>query len=423
MSPRLPLLVLLLMASAPHEQLPVNDLPPELRDQAAEVQQAWDLYPDNACVLYYVAAMYAKAGHAAEALAMLRAMAGKHAGLDPRLRDGFESLAANPEFLHLKQEIGRDNPPVRNAQPAFSIAEADLIPEGIAWSEKQKRFYLGSVKRKIIEVDDTGRARDFVAAGDAGLGVVVGLRVDDQRGELWAASEQMSPRPGLVRGLFLYRLSDGQLLAKYPVRDGEADLVNDLVVAPDGSLYATASHSGSLVRIQPGSAIAEVFLPPHTLPDPNGITVSRDGRFLFVAGWYGITRVDLKSKGTLLLKSSPNIAAGFFDGLYEYRGDLVGIQNCVHDTGRVMRLRLSPGRDTIASAQVLESYNPLFEAITTGAIAGSRFYFMANTQFRKLGPDGSIPAGVWFNPIHVLWLDLDRSHHGSSATLGSKPLG
>jgi sugar lactone lactonase YvrE len=387
-------------------KLPLDDLPPALRAQAADVQAAWDRYPENACVLYYVAEMYAQAGHPHEALATLRFMADKHAGLDPRLRDGFQSLSVDPDFLQLKEEIRRVNPPAREAQPAFALSEGDLMPEGIAWSARQKRFYLGSMKRKIIVVDGTGRAHDFVSPGDSGLGVVVGLRVDDGRGELWAVSEQLSPQPGLVRGIFRYRLSDGKLLAKYPVPAEGADLVNDLVVAPDGSVYATASNSGSLLRIPPGGASLEIFLPPHALPDPNGITISHAGRCLFVAGWYGITRVDLKSRATLLLKSAPRISVGRIDGLYEYDGDLVGIQNCVHDTGRVLRLHLNPRRDTIVSAQVLESYNPLFEGITTGAIAGNDFYFMANTQFRKMASDGSIPPGVQFNPVHVLRLPL-----------------
>lgn len=394
---------------ATHAQIPVPELPPELREQAAEVEKVRQQYPDNPCVLYQVAALFAKAGRTQQALATLHDMSAKRAGVDPRVRDGFQSLAANPAFLRLKREIRHDNPPVLNAQPAFSIAEADLLAEGIAWSEKRQRFYLGSVKRKIIEVDASGHARDLVAPADNGLGAVIGLRVDDQRGELWAASEQLSPHPGLVRGVFRYRLSDGKFLAKYPVRDGEADLVNDLAVAPDGTLYATASNSGSLIRIRPGNDAAEIFLPPHSLPDPNGITPSPDGRFLFVAGWYGITRIDLKTKETLLLKSSPQIAAGCFDGLYEYAGDLVGIQNCVHDTGRVMRLHLNASRDTILAAQVLESYNPLFEGITTGAIAGNQFYFMANTQFHKMGPGDSIPPGEKFNPIRVFRLDLDHA--------------
>jgi sugar lactone lactonase YvrE len=403
---KLVIVALLLTSPALPPQLPVSSLPPELREQAAEVEAARRQYPDNPCVLYQVAALYAKAGRTEQALATLREMAAKHSGVDPRLRDGFQSLAGNHEFLEIKRQIRRENPPVLHSRPAFTITEADLIPEGIAWSDKQRRFYLGSVKRKIIAVDEKGRARDLVPPAADGLGVVVGLRVDDQRGELWAASEQMAPHPGLVRGIFRYRLNDGKLLAKYPVKDGEADLVNDLTVAPDGTLYATASNSGSLVTVRPGSASAEVLLPPHSLPDPNGITVSRDGRYLFVAGWYGITRVDLRSRATLLLKSSPQIAAGCFDGLYEYQGDLVGIQNCVHDTGRVLRLRLNPAQDSILSAQVLESYNPLFDAVTTGAIAGDRFYFMANTQIHSIGPGGTIPGDAKFDPIRILHLNL-----------------
>ena len=392
---------------ATHAQISINDLPPGLRKQATEIENVRRQYPDNPCVLYQTALILAKAGRTDQALATLREMAAKHAGVDPRVRDGFQSLAGNPEFLRLKREIRHDNAPVLNARPAFTIAEADLLAEGIAWSEKQKRFYLGSVKRKIIEVDPSGHARDFVAPADNGLGAVIGLRVDDRRNELWAVSEQLSPHPGLVRGVFCYRLSDGKFLTKYPVREGEADLVNDLAVAPDGVLYATATDSGSLLRIQPGNSAAEIFLPPHSLPDPNGITATLDGRFLFIAGWYAITRVDLKTKETLLLKSSPQIAAGCFDGLYEYRGDLIGIQNCIHDTGRILRLHLNSARDTILSAQVLESYSPRFEGITTGAIAGNHFYFMANTQFHKMGPGDSIPSGQKFDPIRVLRLDLD----------------
>ncbi len=401
-------LVLMSQTTPKSRELPVDQLPPDLRAQAKKVQAAWNQYPDNACILYQVAALYAKAVDEREALAILRAMADKHAGLDPCGRDGFDSLARDPDFLALKKEILRENPPVRNAQQAFSSAEGDLLSEGIAWSEK--RLYLGSAKRKIISIDENGNAHIFVPSADAGLGMVVGLRVDDRRGELWAVSEQFTPQPGLVRGVFRYRLSDGKLLAKYPAPSQGADLVNDLVVSPDGSVYATASNSGSLLRIRPGSDRMEIFLAPHTLPDPNGITVSRDGRFLFVAGWYAVTRVDLRSKATLLLNSAPAIAAGCIDGLYEYQGDLVGIQNCVHDSGRVLRLHLNAEQNTIVSGQVLESYNPLFEGITTGAIAGNQFYFVANTQLHKMGSDGAVPAEVQINPLHVLRVSLKSTH-------------
>jgi hypothetical protein len=55
----------------------------------------------------------------------------------------------------------------------------------------------------------------------------------------------------------------------------------------------------------------------------------------------------------------------------------------------------------IAKATVLESYNPMFEGITTAAIAGDQLYFMANTQFRKLGqPDAQ------FNELKILRISL-----------------
>src|SRR5262245_20158841 len=91
--------LLLLLQSVPaSHKLPIDDLPAARRKGAAEVQTAWDKYPDNACVLYEVALLYAQAGHRQEALATLRSMADKHAGLDPRVADGFQNVANEPEF-------------------------------------------------------------------------------------------------------------------------------------------------------------------------------------------------------------------------------------------------------------------------------------------------------------------------------------
>lgn len=108
-------LLLVARVAPPRRQLPIDELPAERRVQAAEVQSALEKYPHNSCVLYQAAALCAKAGRSAEVLATLRRMAGLHAGLDPRLRDGFQSLADDPEFQRLKQQIRRGNPAIREA--------------------------------------------------------------------------------------------------------------------------------------------------------------------------------------------------------------------------------------------------------------------------------------------------------------------
>ena len=105
------------------------------------------------------------------------------------------------------------------------------------------------------------------------------------------------------------------------------------------------------------------------------------------------------------MRKPANVASGCLDGLY-LAGDreIIGVQNCVHATGRILRFRLSASRDAIESAEVLESYNPLFDGITTAAIAGPSLCFVANTQFRKMGPDGKPTAPL--DPLHVLCLPL-----------------
>jgi sugar lactone lactonase YvrE len=387
-------------AAGPVPALNPSDVPAgELRELAAQVAAAQTRHASNASVLYYVAAVHARAGHVRQALDALRAMADLDAGLQPRPRDGFESLRGNEVYEAIVEGIRRRNPPVLRARVAFELPEADLVPEGIAWSKLTGLLYLGSVKRKILAVSRDGAVSEFVPAGSGGLGTVGGIRIDDERGELWAASLSLdAAAPGTVVGAFCFRLSDGRLLGSYPV----PNRLNDLAVAPDGMVYGTATDTGALFRIDPAAGTVSEFLPAGTLPDPNGIAITRDGRYAFVAGWYGITRVELGTKATMLLETPAHIAVGCLDGLYVSGArELIGVQNCVHETGRIVRLTLAPGLGRVQSLEVLESYNPLFDGITTAAIAGSDLFFVANVQFRKMRP-GSAP----FQPLQVLRLPL-----------------
>jgi sugar lactone lactonase YvrE len=380
--------------------LDASTFPPEMKAEVEDVAAAYKEYPSEAAVLYQVAALHARAGHKEQALEALRKMAAVGAGLDPRSRN-FGDLSKDKEFLRIKGEIQKANPAVITARLAYTIREGDLMPEGIAYSEKTRKLYLGSF-RKIVSIAEDGTYEPFVAPKTGGLGTVLGIRVDDQRGELWAVSSAINEKtPDMVLGLFRFRLADGTLIKAYPIEDADKTMVNDIAIGKDGSAYATASISGALWRVDPSGKI-EKFLPDHSLPDPNGIVATPDGKYLLVAGWYGITRVELKNKKTMLLEKPRNVADGCLDGMYLYNQIyIVGVQNCVHETGRIMRYKTAFDWSSITSAQVLESYNPMFDGITTAAIAGDQLYFQANTQFRKLGKPGEK-----FDPIKILRVSL-----------------
>ena len=385
--------------AASADELAVDSLPEPLRAGAHDIAVVWRTHPDDPSVLYQVAALYARAGRTTEALAVLERMEKTGAGLIPRLRDGFAPMAKEPGFRALLARLHDQNPPVIHSRIARRIEEGDLVPEGIAYSEKTGELYLGSIKRKIVAVAPDGRVRDLVAPGQNGLGAVVGIRVDDARGELWAVSEIMAePLPGAVVGVFCFRLADGSLVRSVPIGADQGTLLNDLVVARDGAVYVTATNSGSLIRVDPRTHVAEAFLPRGSLPDPNGIAI--DGDILYIAGWYGVTRLDVKTRQQALLAKPAGVADGCLDGLYRRGHDLVGVQNCVHDPGRILRLHLARDGRRIERAEVLESGNPLFEGITTAAIAGNELVFVANTQFRKVG------TRTPFDPVKILALPL-----------------
>ena len=378
--------------SAPVPRLDPQSFPVALRSSVAEILPFYAAHPDDASVLYQVAALQARAGQKDEAIGTLRRMAAAQAGVDPRPRDGFQSLVDDSTYRSLVAEIRAQNPPVLRATVRHGLDEADLVPEGIAWSEGTRRLYLGSVKGKIISVGADGVPTVFVSPGPDSLGFVAGLRVDDARGELWAAAA-LRGKPAVYR----YRLTDGARLGVVQV----SYRINDVAVAPDGTAYGTATDSNAIVVVNRERASADVYVADAQISSPNGIAASRDGRFLFVATWHGVVRIDRQTRVVMRLAQSRRIASGCLDGLYLEREEaIIGVQNCVHSTGRVVRLTLNSARDSITRSDVLESYNPLFENITTAAIAGDTLFFVANVQFRKMG------TGNAFSPLKILSLPL-----------------
>lgn len=161
-----------------------------------------------------------------------------------------------------------------------------------------------------------------------------------------------------------------------------------------------------MFRASPERDGLEPFLPANSVGQANGIAFSNDDKVLFVAGWIGVARVDVATKTVNLLRKPHNIADAGLDGLYFHNGTLVGIQNPDLHPARVMRYTLNAALDTIVKAEVLESYNPLFDVPTTGTLVDDSLHFMANTQLEKRGPDGSMPPASELQSILILKLQL-----------------
>jgi sugar lactone lactonase YvrE len=380
---------------------------PDLEAAAAYFQKD----PD---VLYALAKAKALSGDTEGALTWLgrsvRLGGGADAGTDP----AFASLVTRAAFRALVPQIRENGKPVANATRAFTIAEKDLIPEGIAWDPGSRTLFVGSLaKDKIVAIalngNGVGKVRDFVPSGREGLHRVLGMKVDAARRSLWVCTaEADAPGGNKTRKSWLIRfdLATGRALQTLASPPGGTHLFNDIAIAKDGGLFLTDSEEGTVYRLRAGRAELEVFQPPGRFFYPNGIALSDDGRFLYVAHVRGVAAWELASGKTFDVSAPDDVTLIGIDGLSFHRGHLVAVQNGM-EPNRIVDFSLAPSLDRVTGMRVLERGNEDFEIPTTGAVAGDVYYFIANSQLRALGPEG-VKDPDRRKPVVILKLELPR---------------
>jgi hypothetical protein len=389
-----------------------QSISPAVSQEIEALQKILAAHPDDPAALFNLALDCATIGDGAKALDLLDKMAEAHTGMDPKAPAGrpFKKIANDARFLSLVAQIEKENPPVVRSTTVLLIHERDLLPEGIAYDPVGKTFYLSSIgKHKILAVNLDGLARDFKSSGQDGLGDTLGMKVDAKRRILWVVSDSFAPAAqnnAEHGGLFQYDLKTGALRFKHLLPPDAKGFLNDVALSSTGEAFTTNTSTGAVFRASPDHDGLEPFLPPNSVVQANGIAISPDDKQLFVAGWIGVARIDMATRQVQLLAKPHNIADANLDGLYFYKGSLVGIQNPDVHPGRVLRYYLNPAKNTITRAEVLEAYNPIFDVPTTGTLVGDFFYFAANPQLDKRKEDGSMPSLGELQDIHIVRLKL-----------------
>jgi hypothetical protein len=377
--------------------------PPDAPRVRAEIQRIADALPkirDRGAALYLLAKDYAHLGELQKALTLLRECISLDEGFDPTDSPALEPLHPYPEFRELVERVRR-YPPVHTAHVAFTIAEKDLFPEGLAVDEPKHVFYMGSMHRKkIIGITEAGEVFDFVKPDLYHLMPVGGVKVDPADHSVWAATD-----PGEAdRSELLHFHASGTLLERYPAPGPGPHDLNDLVLRHDSEVYLSDTWAHQAYRFDRKSQSFTPLALPRPLFYPNGITVSGEGNLLYVADLMGVLRVDLANHTAREVDpGKANTLAGI-DGLYWYQGDLLGVQ---YGTGsfRVVRFRLSSDGLVVRSVQILEHRTPLVRFPTTGAVAGTNFYFIANTGIENYKDDKVVDPQK-LEPIHIAVVPL-----------------
>ena len=348
--------------------------------------------PSDSAWLFFLAREQARAGDAKAATASLRKLATMADGYLPSRFDGFEKVWNDAQFTQAVQALEAKLPRLDYAPIAFTVDDPGLIPEGLAYDPQAQAFYLGSIaEHRIVRIDAQQHVEEFAGAA-ADLDSVLGLAVDSPRHMLYAVSTSALTAKGREHPrneVVAFDLVTGTLVRRY-----EAPLatqLNDVTIAFGGRAYVTDSGSGQVFELQ-ADRPARVLVGPGQLRGSNGIAASADGKSLYVAHATGIAVVDAETGAwkALANRTRENVAA--IDGLYQYNGQLIGVEN-VTNPGRVILMRLSHAGDEIVDVRtVLSHHHNQLNEPTTGAVRADTGYFflLAATGVSHFNEQGRI---------------------------------
>ncbi|HKR85764.1 MAG TPA: hypothetical protein VJS37_16515, partial [Terriglobales bacterium] len=372
-----------------------------VRQEIRTIEKLLPQLPDRAPALFQLARYYAHLGDLKKGMSLLRECMSLHEGFNPESDPAFDRLKSDPEFKSLVEQVRREFPPVHRARLAFTIPQNDLIPEGLAVDPRRHFFYLGSLsRRKIIKISRTGKVSEFVPAGRYKLQSICGIKVDRHNGEVWANT---CSDDGKGAELLHFDIN-GKLLERFSQSTPGPHLFNDLVLRNGDEIYLTDSLAQQALRFDRKTHVFAALPVPRPLYYPNGIALSGDGNLLYVADAFGVIEYDLRRQKALEVDPGASNTLSGFDGLYWYRGSLVGIQNSM-GMPRVTRFQLSADGSRVTSTIILEYRSDYVQLPTTGAIDGDRFYFMANTQIDNW-KNGQIVDPKKLKPVRIAVLRL-----------------
>ncbi len=377
-------------------------------------QQAYALAPKHPNIMANLAKAFAMSGKKRQSIEVLDDIS--VIGFDYTVEhdSGFMNIWKHSLLNDIAARAKR-NTKIITSDLAYSLPEKDIIPEGIAYDPRQQRLYISSIyKRKIVFISSNGTSGDFFTEAQNGLYSTLGMKVDAARNHLWVVGILNSPNARIGNkneptkaAVFQYNLETKHLIHQYSLNDTLQQMFNDLVFV-GGNVFVTDTKQQSVYKIVPGKKTMDRWFQSDGLFRPNGIAVSQDQRYLFVAHWNGITRITIADTQQIQLQTKLNTTFSGIDGLSFYNNSLIAIQNTAGPQSRVMQFELNKEMNSVVRAIILESGNPLCNFPTTGVIVGDELYFIANSQLQSFHADGTIFSHDKLQPTIILKLPLNN---------------
>jgi sugar lactone lactonase YvrE len=361
-----------------------------------EVDRAASAWPVQPAYLWARVVVAHMASDTDGVLRALEAYATLGLGKDLRADQRFSGYVQLPGFAAVISLLDSGSAPLVRSQTVATLADSTFWPEGMDYDSRTGRYYVASVRhRTIAEVEKGKVVRELWPRERAGIGAVLGLRVDSNRGVLWATlagipqMAAFTPHDSTIAALVRVRLSDGSIERRWDLPPAPlGHVLGDLAVSPLGDVFVTDSNDPALYRLRPGSEILERITSP-LFRSLQGVAPTPNGSIAYVADYsHGLLRVDLRSGDVTRLDDAPGSTSLGCDGIAWHRDAIVAVQNGV-SPARVMRFVLDGAGRRIVRADVLDRNYKIADEPTIGTIVGDQFVYVANSQWDKYTGSGA----------------------------------
>ena len=162
--------------------------------------------------------------------------------------------------------------------------EKDLIPEGIAIDLKSETVFLNSLKKnKIVSCKfDGSNPTNFIERNQYGYLSGFGMTI---KGDTLFALGNSLPKINNRSILLLLNLNTGNLIDSYYINDSTFIYLNDIAVSSKKDIYITDSESNKIYTITNSNKQLEIYLETDEIAHSNGISISDDDKYLYLASY------------------------------------------------------------------------------------------------------------------------------------------
>jgi len=188
-------------------------------------------------------------------------------------------------------------------RPEITFDGPRIFPESLT-STKNGDVYFGSLGQDSVyrATSKESQAKTWIQPKSNGLTTVLGVLADEKAGVLWVCASASGGRNGAPfvgeTALKAFNLKDASLKASYAFPGN--GLCNDIAVAKDGTVYATDTIMGRVLRLKKGATALDVWASyPMLLATADGVALLADGNvYVNSVGQSTLMRIDVKKDGS-----------------------------------------------------------------------------------------------------------------------------